>query len=206
MAEWISQQTSLPNNLQMPCRLPLPIPAFNVENPLKIHPDTGLYHQPSNNNIYYITKERYKSTRSVEARAKIGERAHYSPPLVEDSENGDVLTHYKVDGVGVVFITLSDGAPAISGGLGAAFPSVDHLHVECWSHMHPTSIKNLFNNSQTLGFTISESAVSHIVCHKEKKKVKSKLKKKLLITSYYMGAEERYRQRWLKLFLKISAQ
>jgi len=62
VAEWISQQTSLPNNLQMPCRLPLPIPAFNVENSLKIHPDTGLYHQPSNNNIYYIIKERYKST------------------------------------------------------------------------------------------------------------------------------------------------
>ena len=180
MVEWIAQQTSLPNNLEMPCRLPLPLPPFNVQNPLKVHPDTGLYHQPSDNHIRYIVKDRYKSPRSVDARAKIGERAYFCPPLVEDSEDGDILTNYKVDSVGLVFITLSDGAPAISGGLGAAFPSVDHLHVECWSHMHPTSIKNLFNNSQSLGFTIPDSAVSHIVCDKEKKKMKTKFKKKII--------------------------
>ena len=180
VAEWISAQTSLPNNLQMPCNLPLPIPAFNINNPLKLNPTTHLYHQPSNNDITYIIKDRFNNTRSIEARAKISDNSHFSPPLQEDPDDGDVITYYKVDAVGSVFITLSDGAAAISAGLGAAFPSVDHMHVECWSHMYPMSIKNLFNNSQSLGFTIPESAVSGIECNKEKKKVKAKLKRKVI--------------------------
>ena len=43
VAEWVASQPSLPNNLQLPYHLPLPIPAFNVENPLQLNVSTRKY-------------------------------------------------------------------------------------------------------------------------------------------------------------------
>ena len=49
VCEWIASQATLPNNLELPCHLPLPIPAFNVDNPLQLNTTTGKYFQPNRN-------------------------------------------------------------------------------------------------------------------------------------------------------------
>jgi len=177
VAEWVASQPSLPNNLQLPYHLPLPIPAFNVENPLQLNVSTRKYFQPNNNRVRFIIKPRYHSPRCNEARSKINSTTIFSPHLLQPLVHGQLLQTYRVDAVGIVLITLSDGAPAISAGLGAAFPSIDHLHIECWAHLHPIAIKNQFSLSSSLNLQIPDSAVAHITNSNNQKKEKRKLKK-----------------------------
>ena len=160
--------------------LPLPIPAFDSTHPLKISETDNKYYQPSSCDILFRIKNRYNSQRCCEARAKVSSRVVFSPPLREDPVDRSMVTTYHVDAVGIPFITLSVGAPAISAGLGAAFPSCDYLHIECWSHLHPLTIKNLFNNSNTLSFSIPDSAIGNIADGHQRNIMKSKLKKKVI--------------------------
>ena len=180
VVEYVARQTSLPNNILLPCHLPLPIPAFDSSHPLQLNPETGKYYQPSENNIRFNVKKRYLSQRSVDARSKVTSIVQFSPALEEDPEYGTVVNTYKVDAVGMPFITLSDGAAAISAGLGAAFPSCDFMHIECWSHLHPLSIKNQFINSNTLSFSIPDSAFENVIDLQQKKNLKSRLKRKVI--------------------------
>jgi len=75
---------------------------------------------------------------------------------------------------------MSDGAPAISAGSGASFPSCDYLHIECWSHLHPLTVKNLLNNSNTLSFSIPDSAIGNIADGHQRNIINSKMKKKVI--------------------------
>ena len=180
VAEWVASQTSLPNNLQLPCHLPLPIPAYNVDNPLELNESTRKYFQQNNNRVRFIQKPRNKSRRCNEARSKISSTTIFSPPLLEPLLHGQVVHSYRVDAVGMILMSLSHGAPAISAGLGAAFPSMDQLHIECWSHLHPIVIKNHFSLSSSLNLQIPDSAVAHIDNSNNKTKEKRKLKKSVI--------------------------
>ena len=111
VCEWIASQATLPNNLELPCHLPLPIPAFNVDNPLQLNTTTGKYFQPNRNPILYIEKHRNKSSRCIEARNKVSSTTIFSPPLMEQIVHGTEVQTYRVDAVGMVFMSLSDGAP-----------------------------------------------------------------------------------------------
>ena len=44
VVEYVARQTSLPNNILLPCHLPLPIPAFDSSHPLQLNPETGKYY------------------------------------------------------------------------------------------------------------------------------------------------------------------
>ena len=188
VCEWIASQATLPNNLELPCHLPLPIPAFNVDNPLQLNTTTGKYFQPNRNPILYIEKHRNKSSRCIEARNKVTSTNIFSPPLLEQIVHGTEVQTYRVDAVGMVFMSLSDGAPAISAGLGAAFSSMDQIHIECWSHLHPIAIKNQFSLSSSLNLQIPDSAVSHIANSNDRSKEKRKLKKSVMdYTTNYLN-------------------
>jgi len=180
VVEWVARQSSLPNNIDLPYHLPLPIPAFDRTHPLTISQSDNKYYQPSSCPIFFRIKNRYNSQRCSEARAKVSSRVVFSPPLREDPADGTAVTTYHVDAVDMPLITLSDGAAAISAGLGAAFPSCDYLHIECWSHLHPLTIKNLFYNSNALSFSIPDSALGGIADVHRRNVMKSKLKKKVI--------------------------
>ena len=184
VSEWIATQTTLPNNLELPCHLPLPIPAFNVDNPQQLSTTNGKYFQPNNNPILYIEKPRNKSPRCIEVKSKISSITVFSPPLLEQLVNGQEVHTSRVDAVGMVFITLSDGAPAISAGLGTAFPSINQLHIECWSHLHPIAIKNQFSLSSFLNLHIPDSAVSHIGNSNDKSEGRFQIKSERSVFDY----------------------
>ncbi len=57
------------------------------------------------------------------------------------------------------FMSISDDDPGISAGLGGAFPSMYHQHIECWLHLSP-DIKNKWNKSTDLNLQIPKSALN----------------------------------------------
>ena len=67
------------------------------------------------------------------------------------------------------FMTLSDGDPGISAGLGAAFPSIGWAHIECWSHLSP-DMKQKWTKSDQLNLKIPERYVAHISDRRRKRK------------------------------------
>ena len=162
VSKWIATQITLPNNLELPCHIALLIPAFNVDNPLQLNTTNGKYFQPNNNPILYIQKSRNKSLRFIEGRSKIISTTIFSPPLLEDLADGQQVHIYRVDSVEMTFISLSDGTPAIYAGLDAAFSSMDQLHIECWSHLHPIAIKHQLSLLSSLNLQIPDSGLSYI--------------------------------------------
>ena len=95
--EWIACQNNLPNNLKLPCNLPLPISAFNVDYPLIFNEGTGLYEQPANEAVFkYTIGNRHKLNEVQESMNKISESAVYSPPLLQEPNDGDVIQFYRV--------------------------------------------------------------------------------------------------------------
>ena len=99
VAEWVASQPTLLNNLELPHHLPLPIPAFNVDNPLQLNLSTSKYFQPNNNRVRYIIKPRYRSPRCNEARNKINSTTIFSPPLLQPLVHGQLVQTYRVDAV-----------------------------------------------------------------------------------------------------------
>ena len=178
VAEWVACQNSLPNNIHLPFHLPLPIPAFNRDFPLVLDPDTNLYSQPTTAQIRYQVKSRFLHERSQRVRMRISSDAVYSPQLLVDPPHDTVVTFYKVDAVDMdCFMTLSDGDPGISAGLGAAFPSIGWTHIECWSHLSP-DMKQKWSKSDQLNLKIPEQYVAHLSDRRQKRKKKISLMKK----------------------------
>jgi len=63
----------------------------------------------------------------------IGDSTVYSPPLLAELQHDSNVLYYRIDAVEMpCFMTISDGDAGISAGLGGAFPSMDHQHIECW--------------------------------------------------------------------------
>lgn len=94
------------------------------------------------------------------------ERLEKALELQHDSN----VLYYRIDAVEMpCFMTISDGDAEISAGLGGAFPSMDHQHIKCWSHLSP-DMKNKWNKSTDWNLQIPESALNHITERRKNKK------------------------------------
>ena len=141
--ESIATKNSLPNNQTLPCNIPLPIPAYNSDYPLEYNSETELYIQPRHNiEMKNIISRRHLDIESQTAKSKVSDFVVYSPPLLQDPNNEDPVTTFKLSSTTLKLITISDGSKAISAGLAAGFPSISTHHVECWSHLATIFVQN----------------------------------------------------------------
>lgn len=113
----------LPGNIkELPFRLPSPVPPFTKTKPLSYNAEQGTYQQLLDD-FPTCESERYFSNECKEAREeKVTSHVRFSPSLVSPVPEGESSDSFRLDLDGLESHTGSDGAKAISVGLGAAMP------------------------------------------------------------------------------------
>ena len=97
--------------------------AYNSEYTLEYNTQSELFFQSRHDvEIKYIINRSNLDIESQTAKRKVSDSVIFSPPLLQDSNNGDSVITFKFSSTAFKVISISDGPKAIPAGLAARLP------------------------------------------------------------------------------------